>query len=249
MPTIDLGIFDHAVFLLLVAVSPWNARRRFRALTTAIDRGDPMARTRSYRTVVAEKWLRLAAIAVAWIALSRSAASIGLTWEVSTLAIVGYALTALAIGVLVMLARSALRTDQGRRRTRESIDSLRGFVPHTAAERRWYNAVSVTAGIEEEIVFRGFLFAYFAGWWSGSPAAVMIVLAGLVFGIGHLYQGAAGVVRAGSLGILFGVIYWMTGSVWAPMLLHAAVDLTSGWMTWQIVRAGGLDEAAEPAAV
>ncbi len=72
---------------------------------------------------------------------------------------------------------------------------MRALLPQTATEKRWFDAVSVTAGICEEIIYRGFLFAYFAAWLPGAAAGVVIVLAGLVFGLGHLYQGAAGIVK------------------------------------------------------
>jgi len=87
--------------------------------------------------------------------------------------------------------------------------------------------MSVTAGICEEFYYRGFLFAYLAGLLTGVPAGAVIVLAGLVFGLGHLYQGAAGVIKTGTVGALLGLLYWMTGSLWAPMLLHTVVDLSS----------------------
>jgi membrane protease YdiL (CAAX protease family) len=248
MPTITLGIFDHIVFLVLLTALPWNARRRFRSLAKAVDGGDPSARTRAYRTVVVEKWVLTAVIAVAWVAMSRSASSIGLTESIAPLAIAGYALTAFAIGALLILARLAVHTDQGRRRTGESIASVSAFVPRTSPEYRWFSAMSVTAGIEEELVYRAFLFAYLAAWLPGMPAGLIIVLAALVFGLGHLYQGAAGIVKAGTMGVLFGVVYWMTGSVWAPILLHIVVDLSSGWITRQLAAEGGLDAQAEPAA-
>lgn len=248
MPNIDLGIFDHIVFLVLVALVPWRARRRFRSLVKALDGGDSNARTRSYRTVVAEKWVRTAVIAVAWITLSRSASSIGLPGSVTPLAIVGYSLTALAIGALLVLTRAAVHSEQGRRRTRESIDSVRAFVPHTATEKRWFNAMSVSAGIDEELIYRGFLFAYLAAWAPGVPAAVIIVLAALVFGLAHLYQGTAGIVKTATLGVVFGVLYWMTGALWAPMLLHVVVDLSSGWISSQVVRDNDPVDRPEPVA-
>ncbi|MDH3249747.1 MAG: hypothetical protein OEQ47_12330 [Acidimicrobiia bacterium] len=71
-------MFDHIVFLALVALLPWNACRRFQSLVEAVDGRDTKARMRSYRGVVVEKWLPTAVIFVAWIALSRSASSIGL---------------------------------------------------------------------------------------------------------------------------------------------------------------------------
>ena len=234
MPSIDLEVFDHIVFALLVAVLPWNARRRFRALVEATDRGDSSARTRAYRTIVVEKWAFTAIIAVAWSALGRSAASIGLRGGLSTLAIAGYVLTAAMIGALVMLAQATVRSEEGRSKTRDTIASVRALVPHTMSEKRWFNVTSVSAGIGEEIVYRAFLFAYFAAWLPDAPVAIIILLAAHVFGLGHLYQGAAGVVKTGSLGVLLGVVYWMTGAVWAPIILHVAVDLSSGWITQQV---------------
>lgn len=249
MPTIDLGTFDHIVFLALVAILPWNARRRFQSLVQAVAGGDRRARARSYRTVVTEKGLLTAAILVAWIVLGRSASSIGLIANFTPLAIAGYALTAFLIGALLFLARSAVNSEQGRRRTGESVASVRSFVPRTTTEKRWFDAMSITASIEEELVYRAFLFAYFATLLPSVPSAVVILLAGFVFGLGHLYQGAAGIVKTGMVGVLLGVVYWMTASVWAPIVLHAVVDLTSGWITRKIAADGGLEKGAAPVPV
>jgi hypothetical protein len=118
----------------------------------AFPRGHPNAGTRAYRTVVVEKSVLTAVIAVAWIALSRSASSIGLIVSITPLAIAGYTLTALAIGALLMLARSAVRSEQGCRRTRESIASVRAFVPHTAV----HIVVDLSSGwISRQVVAEG----------------------------------------------------------------------------------------------
>ena len=248
MPDITLNLFDHVLFVVLVAVRPWNARRRFHLLVAAVDGGDATALTRTYRTAVVEKWVFTAVIAVAWIVLSRSAKSIGLIADAGPLAIVGLMLTALMIGAVVMLARATVRSERARQRTRESIAPVLALVPHTATEKRWFDAMTASASIEEELVYRGFLFAYFAALLTGPPAVVVIILAGLVFGLGHLYQGVAGIVKTGMVGVLLGTAYWMTGSVLAPMLLHAAIDLSSGWITQQVVAEGDSDSTVEPSA-
>jgi membrane protease YdiL (CAAX protease family) len=248
MPSITIEIFDHIVFLVLVAFVPWNAGRRFRTLTKAVDAGDPNARKGAYRRILIEKWVWAAVIGVAWITLSRSAESIGLIAGITPLAIVGYALAALAIGALLMSAQSVARSERLRARTRKSIAPVRAMVPHTATEKRWFDRVSVTAGISEEFVYRGFLFAYLTALIPGMPVGVVVVLAGLVFGLGHSYQGLSGIVKTGTLGILFGAVYWMTASLLAAMLLHAAVDLASGWISWRVIRDGDPAEIVAPAA-
>lgn len=251
MPSITPGIIDHLVFIILIAFVPWNAGRRFRSLVRTVDAGDPNARKRAYRTILVEKWVWVAVIAVAWIAQSRSAESIGLIaefTEFTPLPIGGFALTTLAIGGLLMFAKSVARSEQMRTKTRQSIASARALVPHTVTERQWFDAVSVTAGISEELIYRGFLFAYLAALIPGLPTAVVVLVAALVFGLAHAYQGLAGIVKTGTLGIMFGVLYWMTGSLLAPMLLHAAVDLTSGWVSWQIICVDDTTETVTTAA-
>jgi hypothetical protein len=139
-------------------------------------------------------------IAVAWIALSRSASSTGLIASVTPLSIAGYALTALAIGALLMLARSAIRSEQGRRKTRGSIAPVRTFVPRTATEKRWFDTPCRSPRASaRSFIYRGFLFAQLAAWLTEMPAAVVI-------------------------------------------------DLSSGWITRQVEREGGLDDRVEPAA-
>jgi hypothetical protein len=84
----------------------------------------------------------------------------------------------------------------------------------------------VTAGVCEEIAYRGFLMSYLGGF--GTVPAIL--LSTLAFGLAHAYMGTAAAVRAGLIGLLVAVLYRVTGSLWAPMLLHAVADVTSGMM-------------------
>jgi membrane protease YdiL (CAAX protease family) len=247
MPDITLGIFDHVVLLVLVVVLPWNGRRRFGALVQAIDAGDPNVRVRSYRSAMVVQWALAAAVAVAWIVFGRSADSIGLMAHATRLAIAGYAVAALAIGGQLALTRSVFQSDQGRAKASAAVADVRAMLPHTAVELRWFTGVSITAGICEEVLYRGFLFAYLAAAMPDVPAVVVIALSGLAFGLGHLYQGVVGIVKISVLGLLFGTIYWMTGSLWAPILLHMVIDLSSGRMTWRLMNEGDIDAQTAPA--
>lgn len=72
--------------------------------------------------------------------------------------------------------------------------------------------------VAEEVVFRGYLIlrlrAVFA-----SPAAAVII-ASIVFALGHGYQGSAGVVTVGALGAALAAVYLWRGSLVAPMVMH-----------------------------
>jgi membrane protease YdiL (CAAX protease family) len=41
----------------------------------------------------------------------------------------------------------------------------------------------------------------------------------------HLYQGPLGILFAALLGVVFAALYVLTGSIAAPIVLHALVDL------------------------
>ena len=77
------------------------------------------------------------------------------------------------------------------------------------------------------MIFRGFLIAYLNAA-LGTPFWVAAVLSSVVFGLAHAYQGPAGIPRVALLGGLFALLYGMTGSLWAPIVAHTAMDIASG---------------------
>jgi membrane protease YdiL (CAAX protease family) len=103
---------------------------------------------------------------------------------------------------------------------------LRFFLPFSSLERGWFAALSLTAGICEEVLFRGFLLRYL----HTSPLHLGLVwaalAAALVFGTHHFYQGVKGFVSTSVGGLIFTAILLVTGSLWAGMVFHAAVDLS-----------------------
>jgi membrane protease YdiL (CAAX protease family) len=54
---------------------------------------------------------------------------------------------------------------------------------------------------------------------------VLVLAAGVAFGLAHAYQGRAGIVTTGLLGGIMAAVYLDTGSLLLPVLLHAAIDL------------------------
>ena len=47
----------------------------------------------------------------------------------------------------------------------------------------------------------------------------------VLFALGHVYQGAQGVLATGVLAVGFGALYLLTGSLLPSMLLHVLMDL------------------------
>jgi len=139
-----------------------------------------------------------------------------------------------AIGMTVVLVLSTLLLLQGKTIVKrpELIEKVRKklaygepLMPHTVAERWRFHAVSITAGVCEETLFRGFLLWYFAMWVGVWPAAV---LSSIVFGLGHVYLGVKQIPNTAIVGLLMAAIAILSGSLWPAMLLHAAIDWNSG---------------------
>lgn len=97
------------------------------------------------------------------------------------------------------------------------------LLPRTAAERRWAVAVSLTAGICEEVLYRGLLVVLAVDLGLGVVPAAIVAVA--VFGMAHVYQGLAGAVGALVLGAVLAALYVSTGSLLLPIVVHVLVDL------------------------
>jgi membrane protease YdiL (CAAX protease family) len=230
----DLGIADHLLAGILAAVLPIFGVLEHRRLEAAIDTGVSNARVQAYRLTMTVEWgLLLAAVAV-WLTSGRSLSALGLGFESGPRWWLGVALTLAACALLVTQVVVVLRSRDGLQSTREQLGSMEAMIPHDEREGRTFAALSVTAGICEELLYRGFLIAYFAAIFGTWPA---VALSSLVFGLAHSYQGPLGFAKTAGVGLVMAGLYLLTGSLWAPMLLHVFVDLTSGYLARRAVEA------------
>ena len=127
-----------------------------------------------------------------------------------------------ALGGLVIGAVLATRRNWRILRTIGNVGSL---LPRNRAEIAYAAAMSIAAGISEELAFRLFL-PLLVALVSGN-AFVAFGVAVAAFGAMHLYQGRAGVIATTLVGALMAAIYLMSGELWLAMLLHALIDLNS----------------------
>jgi membrane protease YdiL (CAAX protease family) len=118
-------------------------------------------------------------------------------------------------------------------RLRESFGRTAAVLPRTPVEYRLFIAVSLTAGVCEELLFRGYFFAMTSHWLTivGSAA-----VSAVIFGAGHAYQGWNGVAKTTIAGVLLGLVYIGTGSLVWPMILHALIDVQGGSVGYTLLR-------------
>jgi uncharacterized protein len=131
------------------------------------------------------------------------------------------------LGFAMGLSGSASKLDDVRKQ-------LGYLVPRTNVELLLWLALSTTAGICEEIIFRGYLQKQFGGWlrsaWLG------IIASGIVFGAAHGYQGSKRMLLIGVYGIMFGVLAHFRRSLRPGMMAHAFHDTFTGVMLRFLVK-------------
>ena len=106
--------------------------------------------------------------------------------------------------------------------------NVTSMLPRTAPEIIVWILVSISAGICEEFVYRGYLQRQFAAMTRSGAAA--LVLQAIVFGVSHVYQGWKQVVIISVLGALFGLLAQWRRSLVPGMTAHAWADIYSGWL-------------------
>lgn len=100
--------------------------------------------------------------------------------------------------------------------------AVRSLVPSGRQEVVMYLLLSLTAGICEEIVCRGYLQKQFAALtkniWAG------IAIQGIIFGAAHGYQGSKMMLVIAVYGCLFGLLVLWRKSLQPGMMVHALQD-------------------------
>ena len=124
-----------------------------------------------------------------------------------------------------------------------AIGDIRALLPRNRGELPYGAVLGLTAGIVEELLFRLALPALLFGVLGSGPLAFGI--AALLFGALHLYQGPLGILFAFILGLLFTLLYLVSGSIVWPIVLHALIDLRS--LVLIPVALGGAWSPAAPA--
>ena len=98
--------------------------------------------------------------------------------------------------------------------------------PHGGAEIALWILLSVTAGICEETIYRGYLQRQFMA--LTKNASLGIILSAAVFGMSHAYQGFGHAMQIGLLGVISGILAYWRKSVRPGMFAHALQDIMGG---------------------
>ena len=219
---------DHLFVLVLFFILPLYDTVSFRRYVTNIEAGGNQSTVRQFTEIIIRGWVALAVLLASWLYLERPLAWLGFTTPSGTGFWACLAVAVAGICLLVYSNRSASSlTEEDRNKFIEGLGSLRYFVPSKPSDLHPFYGVAVTAGVVEEIIYRGFVIWYLS---SMMPVCVAAGMSSFFFGCAHLYQGPAGAIRAGIGGLIMSVIYIFSGSIWLPIVVHILADGLQGPM-------------------
>jgi len=222
-----MTIIDNLLVLAFAILYPLYAFFVYRRIKSDLSANKPGVRVRDYRETIAWLWAFAIAALVAWWYQDRSLLLLGLGLPSEWPAWLGLLLVAM-LTIFLFLQLGKLAGDEDQRQSiaeQLSKGPVTEFLPRTQKEMKWFLLLSITAGICEEILFRGFLIWYFQ---QVSNTAVAVILSSVLFGVAHSYQGIQGGLRAGIMGLVVALSYIFSGSLWVPVFLHIVGDIYSG---------------------
>ncbi|MGH9704030.1 MAG: CPBP family intramembrane glutamic endopeptidase [Candidatus Acidiferrales bacterium] len=207
--------------LLLVALAAWSAWGKFHAdqMRAAANPG----RLGLYAQTFAFEWILFAVMILGLRRHGSPFSSVlGERWKSLRQVLIDIGISAafwVCSGFLLFLLSKLLHANGLGR-------NMQFMLPHGWLEIAVWVALSITAGICEEAIFRGYFQRQFISFTQNGP--VGIALSAALFGAAHAYQGLRMVVLIALYGSMFGILAYWRKTVRPGMIAHAWQDSLSG---------------------
>lgn len=231
----DLAIASIAV-VVLPALSAWNGKLLVRA------GGEYRPLAGRYWRVIFRSGAMIVFVVIAWLRLERPFSALGLELPIGIRGLIGF-------GIDVVLAANILYVILFRRLSAAEFDSVRQrfrrmqgdrILPQSRREHFLFIATAIIGSSCEELVYRGFLIWFFS---SIAGLAGAVLISSIAFGLAHAYLGRLAMLRTGGVGVVLGIAYVLSSSLWWLMLGHILLNLNSWALHWRSQR----DLVAQPA--
>ncbi len=105
--------------------------------------------------------------------------------------------------------------------------SVAGILPSNNLEVAAWIVMAMSAGICEEVVFRGYLQQQFSGW--TGHLSIGIFGQAAIFALAHGYQGWKSMTLIFALGCIYGAFVRLRKGLRANMIAHAGMDILSAF--------------------
>ncbi|NNE57042.1 MAG: CPBP family intramembrane metalloprotease [Hellea sp.] len=223
-----LGLAIPDWVILFAIVIAWPISSHFTLKNNPVEklRQDPDARLSAYKYTMIQLWVLALAILATWFWLMRPLEMLGFQYQLDLPTIISWAVVA---GLVLFFARQYYQVthgDEAKAKLTKELDDVGEYtqflMPRTDQEYRRSMLVAITAGITEEIIFRGYLiwlFSQFVHPWLAGALSVA------VFVFLHRYQDRAGLIQVAVFATIATVLFLASGSLWPVIALHVLVDM------------------------
>ena len=144
---------------------------------------------------------------------------VGFNFELNFIWTIIMAVLLIAFMIMIVLVKI---DDKSYQKTKDGYKDVEFFMPKTKQEYHYTLIMSFTAGISEEIIFRGFLIYFF------EPIIGIlssIILINVLFSLNHIWSGLKNMLGTMILGLILTAFYLLTGSILFAIVLHILVDI------------------------
>lgn len=223
-------------FIVLVAMTtiyfPISGYYEARQLRQSIAKGDTGKKINFYRSTIIWAWVPIVIILLLIPISGLEVSSIGLKWiNIDTTSIsrwIVYPTIGIYFIYLIYNIYSIIlfkRSKTSRAKVAKSIPNhTKLLLPVTQKEKSLWNLVSISAGITEELLYRGYFFYALARVFPGLSSIHILIISTIIFGMAHIYLGKEA-IRSGLLGLFFGIFYIVFDSIIPVIILHVSQDL------------------------
>ncbi|HYP43199.1 MAG TPA: type II CAAX endopeptidase family protein [Candidatus Nitrosocosmicus sp.] len=202
--------------LLVIGWTVWGIFA-YKELKTALKKGEREALLREYKiTILGEIIGGLIAFGAIGHEVFKPSDTFGIRFGEMGNGVIAAAAIALLLSLIIVPLLAKLGKNV-------IVGDIEVLLPRTKNEKLWFILVALSAGVCEELIFRGYALRLFESiGFSGLP---LLIVTAVVFGLVHIYQGFLGAIMTAVMGVLFTLIYIQTGSLWWAIAAHIFIDL------------------------
>ncbi|MGD0189864.1 MAG: type II CAAX endopeptidase family protein [Rhizomicrobium sp.] len=221
------GTLDLLVLALAILVMPAMSARAGVSLARSI----PESLVPRYWSTILRGWLAAILLLIVWWFAHRPLSDLGLDMPIGVRGRWAFVVDlVLIVFFLVQEMRLSSLSVEDFQTLAARVAALK-VSPRTPAELFVFFLLSVTAGVWEELLYRGFLIWYLA---ARGGTLTAVILSSMIFGLGHVYQGWRGVLNTAFVGLAFGTLFVLTHSLWWLMAAHAIIDIAGGIVAYRV---------------
>ena len=231
----EINLFLIVFVILVISMTiffPISGYYEIRKLKKSIAEGDNHKKIKFYYQQIIWSWIPIFLILIMIPLSGMNLKSIGIKWiDIDTSSVskwvffptIGFYLIYLLYNTYLIIIYKYNRESRVKV-AKGLVDDFKWFLPITRKEKRLWSRVSISAGITEEILYRGYFFYALATVFPNLSIIHILFIATIIFGVGHIYLGKE-VIKSTLLGLLFGIFYIVFDSIIPVIIIHIAQDL------------------------